>query len=312
VIQSPHDEQPGPPVRPQPLCRRGSSGCRIGSCGPERHRSALVLGDGLAATAQAPTPRPANPVPPLPAARRDIHAASAMGGVSAFGSITATVSARAWHPDAPVDERIEALRQHITEIEGRLNEVTRKLTEEAASREQVVVELKRTLEEKTAELRRLGEEKERESARIDARALPAVGFGILLSASQKSSPRFPSGSDGSFRSLVRVSPSLAWSIWGDIGRHVGQTTAPTVNPLSARCARASHHNHQLRAVPAGFGFGSPPRWMTFGLVAELWCDEWYTVTCGRAVRFVFPFRCHRPPPCRSTPLPRARPLEPGL
>ena len=46
---------------------------------------------------------------------------------------------------------------------------------------QVVAELKRTLEQKTAELRLLVEEKERESAQIDARALPVVGFGILLS-----------------------------------------------------------------------------------------------------------------------------------
>jgi hypothetical protein len=110
----------------------------------------------------------------LPFLRRDvtIHAASATGDVSAFGSATATVSARAWHPDAPVDERIEALRQHITEVEGRLNEVTGKVRKETASREQVVAELKGTLAEKTAELRRLGEEKERESAQIDARGLP--------------------------------------------------------------------------------------------------------------------------------------------
>jgi hypothetical protein len=118
----------------------------------------------------------------LPFWRRDvtIHAASA-GGVSAFGSATATVSARAWHPNAPVDERIEVLRQHITELEGRLNEVTGKLREETASREQVVTELKRTLEEKTAELHRLVQEKERENAQIDARGLPIVGSGILLS-----------------------------------------------------------------------------------------------------------------------------------
>jgi hypothetical protein len=52
--------------------------------------------------------------------RRDvtINAGTATGGASAVGSATATVSARAWHPNAPVDERIEALRQHITELEG--------------------------------------------------------------------------------------------------------------------------------------------------------------------------------------------------
>ncbi len=120
----------------------------------------------------------------LPFLRRDvtIHATSAAGAASgALGSLTATGSGRAWHPDEPVDERIDALRQHITEVEGRLNEVIRKLREETASREQLGAELTRTLQEKTVELRRLGEEKERESAQIDARGLPVVGFGILLS-----------------------------------------------------------------------------------------------------------------------------------
>jgi hypothetical protein len=131
----------------------------------------------------------------LPFLRRGgtIYPASATDAASAFESITAAVSARAWHPDAPVDERIEALRQHITEIEGRLNEVTRKLRDETASRERVVAELKRTLEEKTAELHRLGEEKERESAQIDARALPAVGFGILLSGIPEELASIPFG-----------------------------------------------------------------------------------------------------------------------
>ncbi|MDQ4021837.1 MAG: hypothetical protein M3257_09500 [Actinomycetota bacterium] len=49
------------------------------------------------------------------------------------------------------------------------------------SREQLGAEFTRALQETTAELRRLGEEKERESAQIDARGLPVVGFGILLS-----------------------------------------------------------------------------------------------------------------------------------
>ena len=131
----------------------------------------------------------------LPFLRRDgtVHAASATGGASAFGIITATVSGRAWQPDAPVNERIEALRQHIIEIEGWLNEVTRKLTEETASREQVVAELRQTLEEKTAELRRLIEDKERESAQIDARALPAVGFGILLNGIPEELASIPFG-----------------------------------------------------------------------------------------------------------------------
>jgi hypothetical protein len=53
--------------------------------------------------------------------------------------------------------------------------------EETASRERVVAEWSRTINEGTAEPGRLLEEREQESARIDARGLPVVGFGILLS-----------------------------------------------------------------------------------------------------------------------------------
>jgi hypothetical protein len=131
----------------------------------------------------------------LPFLRRDttINLTSAMGIASALGSPTVTGSGRAWHPTDPVDERIEALRQHIIEVEGRLNEVTRKLREETASREQLGAEFTRALQETTAELRRLGEEKERESAQIDARGLPVVGFGILLSGIPEKLASIPLG-----------------------------------------------------------------------------------------------------------------------
>jgi hypothetical protein len=51
---------------------------------------------------------------------------------SAVGNVTLTASGRVWRPSATVDERIEALRKHITEVEGRLNDVARKLREETA------------------------------------------------------------------------------------------------------------------------------------------------------------------------------------
>ncbi len=118
----------------------------------------------------------------LPFLRRPqtIHPES--GGSTASVSVaTVTASGRAWHPTAPVDERIEALRRHITEVEGRLNDVIGQLREETASRERVVAELERTMKAETAELRLLLDEQERQTALIDARGLPVVGFGILLS-----------------------------------------------------------------------------------------------------------------------------------
>jgi hypothetical protein len=128
----------------------------------------------------------------LPFLRRDvnIHVSSVSGMASGAVNVTLTASGRVWQPSASVDERIEALRKHITEVDGRLNDVARKLGEETTDRQRVFGELHRTLEEKTAELRRMLEEKERESARVDARGLPVVGLGILLSGVPRSWRRF--------------------------------------------------------------------------------------------------------------------------
>jgi predicted RNase H-like nuclease (RuvC/YqgF family) len=94
---------------------------------------------------------------------------------------TITASGHVWRPTAPINERIETLRTHITEVEGHLNEVAHKLRQETSSRDEAIAELDRTLKAETAELRRLLEEKDREMARIDARGLPLIGYGIVLS-----------------------------------------------------------------------------------------------------------------------------------
>jgi hypothetical protein len=118
----------------------------------------------------------------LPFLRRDATIRpNTVSAVAAVATATVTVSGRVWTPSAPVDERIEALRQHIAEVEGRLNEITSKLNAEREARERAVAELKQTLKEETAALCRQLEERERDSARIDARGLPVIGLGVLLS-----------------------------------------------------------------------------------------------------------------------------------
>lgn len=119
----------------------------------------------------------------LPFLRRDATARPATIGVTASvpQATAVTSSGRAWRPTAPVDERIEALRQHITEVEGRLNTTAGLLRQETSDRAAAVAELDRTLKADLAELRRLLDEKDRDAALIDARGLPVIGFGILLS-----------------------------------------------------------------------------------------------------------------------------------
>jgi len=108
--------------------------------------------------------------------RRNVNVQGVTASIGiGLGSVgTLTVSGRAWHPTAPVDERIDALHQHITEVEGLLNEVSQQLSQETSKRERALAELEAGLRAETAELRRLLEEREHRAARIDARGLPVV------------------------------------------------------------------------------------------------------------------------------------------
>ena len=119
----------------------------------------------------------------LPFLRRDVSITVVSGtGTGSLGvAVTLTGSGRVWHPTAPIAERIEALRKHISEIEGRLNEVTQELRQETSERERVVAEIGVKLNAEMIELRHLMSKQERQSARIDARGLPVIAFGVVLS-----------------------------------------------------------------------------------------------------------------------------------
>lgn len=96
-------------------------------------------------------------------------------------AMTMTASGRVWRPDDPIDARIDALRAHISDVEGRLSETRNALNQERDARESAIAELGRDLHARLDELHQLLQEKERQMATIDARGLPVIGFGILLS-----------------------------------------------------------------------------------------------------------------------------------
>jgi hypothetical protein len=77
-----------------------------------------------------------------------MYAASAAGGVSASGNATATVSAHAWHLNAPLTSGSRRSASTSPKSWGRLNDVTGKVRKETARHEQVVAELKGTLARK--------------------------------------------------------------------------------------------------------------------------------------------------------------------
>lgn len=118
----------------------------------------------------------------LPFLRRDLNVQGVTASIGVgLGVGTSTGSGRAWHPTASVDERIEALHQHMTEVEGQLNEVSQQLSQETSKRERALAELEAGLRAETAELCRLLEEQEHRAARVDARGLPVIALGIVLS-----------------------------------------------------------------------------------------------------------------------------------
>jgi hypothetical protein len=119
----------------------------------------------------------------LPFLRRhgQVHVTDAAAAADLLAVSTLTATGGVWPENASVDDRIEALRQHIADVEQQLNQVAQRLGEEASTRERAVAELQSALQHETAQLRRLLEEQERQSARIDARGLPVIAAGIFLS-----------------------------------------------------------------------------------------------------------------------------------
>jgi len=119
----------------------------------------------------------------LPFLRRNVivRPVGVAGEASMSGALVATASGRVWWPTAPVDERIEALRGYLLELEGRLNETNRQVRSERSDRESAIARLEQALKTETTELRRALDEMDRETAMIDARGLPVIGFGIVLS-----------------------------------------------------------------------------------------------------------------------------------
>jgi hypothetical protein len=94
---------------------------------------------------------------------------------------TVTLSGRGWTPSSSVTARVEALRQYIIDVDDRLSRVAGQLRKDISDGQAAIAKLDRALEAEAAELRRLLDERDRESARIDARGLPVIGFGVVLS-----------------------------------------------------------------------------------------------------------------------------------
>jgi hypothetical protein len=115
--------------------------------------------------------------------KQDVNVVAPSAGVMSSSNVSATLTAagRVWNPTAPLDERIAALRQHIVDVEGKVNEASQQLRQETSDRQRDLAKLQETLHTEIAEIRRLIADEERQSVLIDARGLPVLALGILLS-----------------------------------------------------------------------------------------------------------------------------------
>lgn len=163
----------------------------------------------------------------FPALRRNLTITAEPAGLAvavATGWGSATVS-RPWDPSAPVDERIEALRQHILEIEESLTGVGQQLSQQTAASEGADAELDERLRAEGDELRRRLDEQERQSARIDARGLPVIAAGIFLSGVPDELASIPLGFGWPFP-VLGIGLALAAAIPARREAHARQSIHP--------------------------------------------------------------------------------------
>jgi hypothetical protein len=132
----------------------------------------------------------------IPALRRHhvvVTTDSVMGGDGAVGSISITATAgSSWQTHAPTEVKLEALHERLKVAEGKLTQIDQQVTGEIRQREASVTSLREALRTEIAELRESVIKLKRDDTRIDARALPIVGFGILLSGVPDDLARLPS------------------------------------------------------------------------------------------------------------------------
>lgn len=86
-----------------------------------------------------------------------------------------------WDPSGPVDERIANLRRRVEELQAGASQLSRSLAGETAARQAAVQELGSRLSSELAQVRADLSTIADQTARIDARGLPLIAAGIVLS-----------------------------------------------------------------------------------------------------------------------------------
>jgi hypothetical protein len=119
----------------------------------------------------------------LPSRRSDqtLHVPFVGGTANVFlPRLTAEARGRVWSRTAPVDEQIETLREWINELVRRVARLEQDGRRELTNVRDELARVERSLASDVTSLRHRAERDTHESARIDARALPVMGVGVVL------------------------------------------------------------------------------------------------------------------------------------
>lgn len=126
---------------------------------------------------------------------------------SGVGTPKVTAYGAGFSGSGTLEARIDLLQQQLGVVQGRLSELDRSLQQEVADRQQALACLEELLRSGVTQLRLRLEKQQQQAAVVDARGLPVLGLGIVLSGTPTRSPTSLSAWAGPSRSLVSARPS---------------------------------------------------------------------------------------------------------
>lgn len=130
----------------------------------------------------------------LPFLRRNAIAMPAtVGATATVGRATVTTTGFRWDPKAPLEERIDTLREYIVNLETRHNQLATQLSGEVSKLEEANKNLRNEFTSEVTKLRDFLEEKDERSARVDGRGLPVLVGGLLMTNLPQEIASFPWG-----------------------------------------------------------------------------------------------------------------------
>lgn len=87
---------------------------------------------------------------------------------------------RVWPKSGSVEDRIEALREHINDVEGKARDLDQRLRAETDARQEAIERVQQRLLGELRLLKQRLEEAESATDGTDARGLPVIAFGVIL------------------------------------------------------------------------------------------------------------------------------------